>query len=335
VGISAALIVRDEADHLPGCLDCLQPFAAEICVVDTGSTDDTPDIARRYGATVFAFPWTDNFSDARNRALELCSHEWVFSIDADERLAPQDIPHLAALARLPADRGYRFITRTYTHNADLSEFIACPPGDPMALGFRGWTPSTKVRLFPNRPDVRFEGAVHELVNPSLERLGLPLLDAPLPIHHYPLLRSPERLRQKRELYLALGRRKVAEHPEDAKAYLELGNQYAEVGDAVQAVRAFSEALRRAPRDPLVLRSLGTALHLVGRSAEAERSLDLALSMDPSSADGWRNLGVVRAAQEEWEGALACFRRALDLNPAWIDGHRYIRVALDRLQQNSE
>jgi Flp pilus assembly protein TadD len=335
VRISAAMIVRDEADHMEACLESLQPFADEICVVDTGSTDATPDIARRFGAKVDTFPWTHDFSEARNRALDLCTGEWLFVIDADERVAPEDVPALLELVKDPGRRGYRFVTRNYTDQTNLSEFHTCPPGEPMARGFRGWTPSTKVRLFPNGLGVHFEGAVHELVNASLERLGVPLVDAPLPIHHYPLLRDAERLRQKQELYLALGQKKIADNPDSAKAYLELGNQYADLGQAVEAVKAYSEAARRAPRDPVVLRSLGAALHLAGRGAEAERALELSLRIDPDTTEGWRNLGVVKASREDWAGALDCFRHAIDVNPDWAEGYHYLSVALDHSGESEE
>ena len=68
--ISATLIVRDEAEQLPGCLDSIRDIVDEIVVVDTGSRDASAAIARDAGATVVARPWTDHFAEARNAALE-------------------------------------------------------------------------------------------------------------------------------------------------------------------------------------------------------------------------------------------------------------------------
>ena len=64
------MIVRDEEELLPACLDSLHGVADEIVVVDTGSTDRTEEIARDAGARVFSVPWTDHFAAARNAALE-------------------------------------------------------------------------------------------------------------------------------------------------------------------------------------------------------------------------------------------------------------------------
>ena len=80
--LSVALIVRDEAEMLPGCLDSVKD-ADQIVVVDTGSADDTIEIARRYTDEVYEQEWRDNFAASRNYAKELCTGDWVYSIDAD------------------------------------------------------------------------------------------------------------------------------------------------------------------------------------------------------------------------------------------------------------
>ncbi|MDR3068675.1 MAG: glycosyltransferase [Cellulomonas sp.] len=81
--VSVVLIVKDEADVLADCLDSVR-WADEIVVYDTGSTDATREIARRYTDKVIDGYWDDDFSAARNRALEHATGDWVLSIDADE-----------------------------------------------------------------------------------------------------------------------------------------------------------------------------------------------------------------------------------------------------------
>jgi hypothetical protein len=84
--LAAALIVRDEAEALPACLESLAGIVDEIHVHDTGSTDGTPDIAARFGAVVTGAPWTDDFAAARNAAQQGWTADWVLAIDADNRL---------------------------------------------------------------------------------------------------------------------------------------------------------------------------------------------------------------------------------------------------------
>ena len=81
--LSVAIITRDEAHRIARCLGSVA-FADEIVVVDSGSRDGTPDIARRLGATVVCTSDWPGFGLQKNRALDTCRGEWVFSIDADE-----------------------------------------------------------------------------------------------------------------------------------------------------------------------------------------------------------------------------------------------------------
>src|SRR5690606_29929897 len=86
--VSAALIVRDEAAMIGGCLESLRGHVDEIVVVDTGSADATPQIVASYGARLLHHEWNGDFSAARNRALDAVSGDWILYIDADERLVP-------------------------------------------------------------------------------------------------------------------------------------------------------------------------------------------------------------------------------------------------------
>lgn len=137
--ISATLIVRDEERHLPACLASLRRFADEIIVVDTGSRDRTPEIARQAGARLFEHPWRDDFSEARNVAIEHARGDWLLYIDADERVRPADMERLKASLSDPSVLcgTVRFHPRT------------------------GSTAYREYRLLRRRPDVRFQGAVHE------------------------------------------------------------------------------------------------------------------------------------------------------------------------------
>lgn len=81
--ISAVLIVKNEAECIERCLKSLEGFD-EIIVVDTGSTDGTQGLCRRYTDKVFEdFPWCDNFAAARNHANLKATGDWLYSIDAD------------------------------------------------------------------------------------------------------------------------------------------------------------------------------------------------------------------------------------------------------------
>lgn len=84
VTIAASMIVKNEEQVIGACLEAITPFVDEVVVYDTGSTDATVAIARRAGATVVEGYWDDHFGDARNRAMDHCTSDWLIIVDADE-----------------------------------------------------------------------------------------------------------------------------------------------------------------------------------------------------------------------------------------------------------
>ena len=146
--IAAAMIVRNEEAFLAGCLDRLRALVDEIVVVDTGSTDRTRDIAAASGVRPFDFLWTDDFSAARNYALDQATADWILYIDADERLRPYD-------------RG--------TLEKELADPTLCAATVPFHPR-TGFTAYYEYRLFRRDPRIRFRGAIHETVEPDIQRL---------------------------------------------------------------------------------------------------------------------------------------------------------------------
>lgn len=147
--VSAALIVRDEERFLEGCLASLDGRVDEIVVADTGSTDASPAIARAAGARLIAFAWRDDFAAARNAAIDAAAGRWILYIDADERLTAWD---RAALERADAAADVVAATVLFRPKAGYSRY-------------------REHRLFRNRPDLRFNGAMHESLLPALDAIG--------------------------------------------------------------------------------------------------------------------------------------------------------------------
>jgi tetratricopeptide (TPR) repeat protein len=156
------MIVRDESANLAECLGSVAGLVDEIVVVDTGSSDDTTELARRAGARVFEFPWVDDFAAARNESIARALGDWIFWMDADDRLPAAAFQTLRdAVRALPDD------------NVGYLMDVICPgpDGGPMFH-------VPHVRLFRRRPDIRWTGRVHEQIarpilasGGSLRRLG--------------------------------------------------------------------------------------------------------------------------------------------------------------------
>jgi len=149
--LSVILITKNEAAHIGDCLDAVRPLAAQIVVVDSGSTDDTVDIARAKGATVVVTADWPGFGPQKNRALDLATQPWVLSLDADERVTPD----LAHAIRQVVAAGARALDAYKM--ARLSNFCG------RWIRHGGWWPDHVVRLF-RRGSARFtEDLVHERV----------------------------------------------------------------------------------------------------------------------------------------------------------------------------
>jgi glycosyltransferase involved in cell wall biosynthesis len=95
--ISACLIVRNEKDHIRDVLSSLSGVD-EIIVVDTGSIDNTVELAREFTPHVFTdYRWNDDFAEARNHALNKCTGDWIISIDGDETLEDGGVEKIRAI----------------------------------------------------------------------------------------------------------------------------------------------------------------------------------------------------------------------------------------------
>lgn len=106
--LSACLIVKNEKDHIRDVLSSLTGID-EIVVVDTGSQDNTVDLAREFTDKVFTdFQWCDDFAAARNHALSKCTGDWVLSIDADEVLEQEGIEKIRKIIENASDNQFHF-----------------------------------------------------------------------------------------------------------------------------------------------------------------------------------------------------------------------------------
>lgn len=97
ITISLCMIVKNEGERLSKCLDSLKDLVDEILIADTGSDDNTKEIAHEYGAKVFDFKWNDDFSEARNFIFEKATCDYIYSADADEELDHENQEKFKAL----------------------------------------------------------------------------------------------------------------------------------------------------------------------------------------------------------------------------------------------
>ena len=152
--VSACIIARDEEQHIGACIRSLRGLADEVVVVDTGSTDSTPELARSLGARVFVHPWQDDFSLHRNQSLDYARGGWVLVIDADEVVEPADFAETRA--RLAGDDLPRLL---------MVRHWSTYPGELRVLEYMP-------RLFRRDDDLRYVHPLHEQLTVSGEEAVL-------------------------------------------------------------------------------------------------------------------------------------------------------------------
>jgi len=210
VKMTACLIVKNESANLDRCLKSLHKAVHEIVVVDTGSTDDTVEIAKKHKAKIGQFEWIDDFAAARNHALTLATGDWILWIDADEELSPDSRPFLKEAVIRPHFGGFNaeIVNFTGEHN-DTSQYL-----------------HQAIRLFRRLPGVQYTGRIHEQITPSLEKIGLPWANLPgFRILHYGYRPSVMVKRNKVGRTITALEKEVRESPQDPFHWFNLANAY--------------------------------------------------------------------------------------------------------------
>ena len=312
--IALCMIVKDEERNLARCLASCKPVVHEIVVVDTGSSDHTREIAELFGAKVLKVLWNGDFSAARNQSLRLATSDWILVMDADEVISPRDYQLFSQILEdsLP-DQAYIMTTRNYTFEIGYEGFVACHGEYPESESGAGWTPSDKVRLFPNRAGILFKGVIHEMVEDSVQQAGFSMTHHPVPVHHFGrLVQDSNRLKQ--EQYLRLGLTKLAENPDDCKAIYELAVQAAELGQYQTAERLWRELLSKQPDFARGWFNLGYALLRQARVQESMVASNVALQIDPDYLDALVNKTICELCIFTGEGAFKSVVQALQQFP---------------------
>ena len=220
-GITACYIVRDEAGQLERSLQSLQGQVDHILIADTGSTDDTVAVAKRYGAEVFSFPWQDDFAAARNAVLERACGSWLVFLDADEYFTAETAGNLRETIRTADATAVKGLLtrRVDVDTANGNEILA---------------DAYVMRIFRNLPDFSYEGIIHEELRENGQDIQ-PLAQVPtekLLLWHTGYAGPLVRQKAERNLRLLLTELKTTKHP--GRLYGYLADVYYSLDDAKQA-----------------------------------------------------------------------------------------------------
>jgi Glycosyl transferase family 2 len=309
--VAAVLIVRDEERLLPECLASVAPWVSELCVLDTGSTDASVEVARSFGAKVASFEWVDDFSAARNASLAMPEAPWSLVIDADERLLAATGP--ALLRAAATDRLAYYVTREDQR----------PQGAPDRLAV--------VRLFRNRTDIRFRRPVHEGIMDDLIALGAgELEDSGVSLTHCGYLPEVLRGQDKYARNLRILRQRMRDVPDDLYNVYKLAitlpsSAPYERRAAFDTAHTLALALSAAGRAETPFLSRLFTAHAASLAADGELGAALAIAdqgigLLPPSAELMCRRGELARCIGDVDAALLWLQRALA-----VDNHSLVRA----------
>lgn len=314
--LELSMIVKNAAAVLERCLCSARPAVDTILIGDTGSTDATVKIARRCGARVIDVPWQDDFAQARNTVLAASQSDWILVLDDDEMLEDEAAAKIRRLIDNDTVLGYD--VRIWNYVPTLSHRLLNTPAFPnphrlpQADAFAAYVEHVNVRLFRRHPEVFFEGRVHESVADRMKRMGLPVANANFLVHHLGTAEDSEAEHaEKMRFYRDLGRKKLAEMPNDVRALWELGlAELEQFRQPAEALRYIRQAVALNPDSALLWTYVGICQLRLGQATAAQEALAQARRRGAQNALYLETVGDVQYAQQNFTEARQFYTQAI-------------------------
>ncbi|MBI3462405.1 MAG: glycosyltransferase, partial [Planctomycetes bacterium] len=232
LSISLCLIMRDNQRTIGACLESVRQWVDQMVCIDTGSNDETPNIAERLGARVFHFPWCDSFSAARNESFRHARGEWIFWMDSDDTIDAENGRAMKARVLGQVDPAITAFTMK----------VYCPGAG--ENGDVGVTAVDQVKLIRNFPELRWDRRIHEQIIPAIRRAGGEIVQTDLHLVHSGADHTPDGKNRKLERDLRLLGLELEEFPDHPFTLFNLGMTYRDAGQYDRAIEYLRRSIER-------------------------------------------------------------------------------------------
>lgn len=228
IPVSVCIITKNEASKLEKCLKALRPYPFEIVVADTGSTDNSLEIATKYADKVVTFEWINDFSAARNFCASKASHNLILAMDTDEYITEIDMDKLYSLIE-KNPKGVGEILRMDYFDVDDRRNVQ----------------EVRVTRLYNRKFYTFDRPIHENI---VSKDNIMYYSYPIPViaDHDGYLGSKEELDWKSRRDIALLEQELLASPNDPYIYFQLGQSYLMMREEETALPYFRKAIENNP-----------------------------------------------------------------------------------------
>ncbi|AET66037.1 glycosyl transferase [Desulfosporosinus orientis DSM 765] len=320
--VCLCMIVKDEEECILSAINSALDLIDELIVIDTGSSDCTPQLALEAGAKLFPFRWAEDFSLARNFALKQASSDWILILDADEVLDTINSKTFCSLLSNREVEGY------FIRIKSILDSTMRVSNDEV------------VRLFRNKQDYRFEGAIHEQIAPSILRTnqGRGLASSPITISHYGYLKEHLDSKDKFLRNTAILKQELRQNPDNPFWHYCLGLEYYQQSFVYEGLNHLNNALKRMTgqegyfEDVLLNTALGY-LHL-GENRTIISFITKALSMYPNQGDFYYLLGLAHLQESHYSQGVMNLEKSLSVGSMTLATHGQINCLLGDTHQSS-
>ncbi|HEV3416240.1 MAG TPA: glycosyltransferase, partial [Pirellulales bacterium] len=225
--LSVAMIARDAEHSIAASLDSVREMADEIIVADTGSIDRTRHVALARATHVVTIPWIDDFSAARNACLDRVKGDWVLWLDAGE-----------TIDAATADEIRRFVDEDADPLQAYLILVQLPPAQDNLAGEQ----VARIRLLPNKKEIRFRGRVRENLRGGLVALGISIEPTSWRIRRTAADHDPTIKARKARRDLKLAELEIRHRGPAAGPLIASGEAWTNLGESRQAIDCFQHAL---------------------------------------------------------------------------------------------
>ncbi|WP_440191063.1 glycosyltransferase [Anaerocolumna jejuensis] len=227
--VSLCMIVKNEDWILDRCLDSVTGIVDEIIIGDTGSTDNSKEIAAKYKAQVFDIPWEDDFSRARNMTLKKAACDWILLLDADELFDKRDTEAFLQLLDNEKYDGYHFTLLNYFDEENTKEYSV----------------HYAFRLLRNTGEYYYQGRIHEQINKKGSPLdGSRFTLADVTLFHYGYTEKAIERKQKHARNMPLLKKQLEDNPADPYFLFNIANEYMALGDINKALEVYLKSYEK-------------------------------------------------------------------------------------------
>lgn len=298
--VTLCLIVKNEAKYISTCIESVRPLVDQIMIADTGSTDDTVVICRRYTDRVETIDFSMGFSNARNHLVRKVKTKWVLFLDADEYFDSVELKRLGDFISDASSEVDAFSLLRYNFFSSGAFYT-----------------SDSIKIFRSHPEILYSGIVVDSVKPSLMKRGGKIQQIPIILNHFGHCRPIQIRDQKSMKYLEMIDRDLAENPDNFKLLGYKALILRTLGRLDEARIWMEKALQTAPREGHPHFVKGHVERAFNRHEEAIAAYSRAIELEGMNPIYLNSRGIANLAKQSFDDAAHDFEEGQKLFPTHV------------------